>query len=362
MAEQQLQRGRIRELDGWRGVSILLVLLYHSVIYAFPAVAARSKTASRMATDLGELGVQIFFVISGFVITRLLIKEESQTGAISLKAFYIRRIFRILPVFFLLVSTVALLGELGLTPISLKMVLLSALFLRDADISRDWFLGHTWSLAVEEQFYILFPLFWVFASPRRRPAILGVSLLCFLIWGVFSEWNLLTGLIFRSAILGFGCINLGVLLAVFETRVRGLMARIPPLVPLLAAAFLFLGPVRNTPLGRACFHPLVPFCIGLVLAYTFCRPGWASSLLKSPVLQWIGLVSYSGYLWQSLFTGHVSFYGSPAIASGFHLALPCLILVAAISYYGVERPFTRLGRRFSGKGNSTKSASELVPS
>ena len=293
----------------------------------------------------------------------MLIKEECRDGAISLRAFYLRRVFRILPVFLLLVSVVCLLSGLGIAPISSSAVLIAVFFLKDiSHMSPDWFLGHTWSLAVEEQFYIVFPLFWAFAAARRRPVILGVSLAGFLAWNLLAEWNMFTGLLSHSAILGFCCINLGALLAIFETRARELMARTPPLVPLMVAAFLFLRPVPNTSLGRTFYHPLVPFGVGLLLAYTMSRKGWASALLNSAVLQWVGLVSYSAYLWQELFTGNASYYGSPVAASVFHLALPAIFLVAAVSYYGVERPCSWLGRRFSGRANSAKTASELVSS
>lgn len=362
MADQQ-QRGRIRELDGWRGISILLVILDHVLIFAYPEAVGRFKFLSRMAGGFGELGVDTFFVISGFVITRLLIKEEHRDGAISLRTFYTRRVFRILPVFLLLVSVICLLSWLGITPISPNAVLIAVFFLKDlSHMSPDWFLGHTWSLAVEEQFYIVFPLFWTVAAARRRPAILGVSLTCFLVWGLLVEWNMLTGLLSRSAIVGFSCINLGALLAIFESRARELMARTPPLVPLLVAAFLFLRPVPNTSLGRTFYHPFVPFGVGLLLAYTMSRKGWASALLNSAILQWVGLVSYSAYLWQELFIGNASYYGSSVAASAFHLALPAIFLVAAVSYYGVERPCTWLGRRFSGRESSSKAASELVSS
>ena len=350
---------RIRELDGWRAVSILLVILHHAIIFSFPATFASHAFVSRFGEYIGELGVQTFFVISGFVITRLLLREEQQRGSISLPAFYIRRIFRILPIFLLVAAITALLSAFGLTPISRSALLTAVFFVKDmAHPSFDWFLGHTWSLAVEEQFYIVFPLAWILLSrspvtaPRRRATVFLVTFFGFLAWTILSQWNLGASFLNRSAIVGFCCINFGVLFAIHEQRARRWAQRIPAFLPLLVAVFLLLRPLPGTPLGRSLYYPIVPIAIGLILAHTISRPGWVASLLKTPVLQWIGLVSYSAYLWQQLFTAHPSFYGSPAIARAFHLAIPAIFLIAAASYYGIELPIIHLGRRLSQRFTS----------
>jgi len=341
---------RIRELDGWRAVSILLVIVHHILLFSFPALAASRPLVTHFAEYIGELGVQTFFVISGFVITRLLLREEDERGRISLRAFYVRRIFRILPIFLLVVGVTAALSALGLTPISRNALLTAIFFVKDmAHPSFDWFLGHTWSLAVEEQFYIVFPLAWVLLSKQagRREAVFLLSFAALLAWTVLCQWNIGAGFLNRSAIVGFYCINFGALLAMHEERARGVVQRIPAVIPILAALFLLVRPLPGSPLGRTLYYPLVPFAIGLILTYTFSRPSRAADLLKTPAMQWIGLVSYSAYLWQQLFTGHPSFYGSLAVAHAFHMAIPGVFLAAAASYYGVELPIMRMGRRLS---------------
>src|ERR1700734_3678862 len=105
--------------------------MQHLFIYAFPAVTEHSYLLYHLFGVAGELGVRIFFCISGFVITRLFVLEEAEFGSISLKSFYMRRLFRIVPVFYALVLTVCLFNWLGWTPMDLGAIVRSALFLQD---------------------------------------------------------------------------------------------------------------------------------------------------------------------------------------------------------------------------------------
>lgn len=162
--------GRIQELDGWRGISILLVILHHCFTFEFPDILEPYPVLRQAAWFAGDLGVRTFFVISGFVITKLFIEEERQSDSISVKGFYIRRVFRIIPVFYLFLLAIALLGIFHVLPGTVKDVMGSALFLRDTKLmGSDWFTGHAWSSAVEEQFYLVFPLFWILCrKPWRK--------------------------------------------------------------------------------------------------------------------------------------------------------------------------------------------------
>lgn len=341
-------QGRIRELDGWRGVSILLVVAHHAVIFAFPASAGRYKLWSHLFEVAGVLGVCIFFVISGFVITRLLIIEERDYGSISLRGFYTRRVFRILPVFYLFILLVCCTSGLGWTPVAPKSVILAALFLRSLRFhGTDWFLGHSWSLSVEEQFYIVFPLFWVMSKPQRKARLLLATFAIFLTWGALVPWGIFAKTFSGSAIIGFGCVNGGALLAVCEERARGVAGKVPHWATLLVAVFLFARPVPYSRLTESLYGLFIPFAVALLLMHTVVQKGWASAALKTRGIQWVGLISYSAYLWQQLFTAPAGFYGSPKAANVFHLSLPLLILVAATSFYCIERPCVRLGRRLS---------------
>jgi peptidoglycan/LPS O-acetylase OafA/YrhL len=354
-------QGRIRELDGWRGVSILLVLAHHAVVYAFPASVGRYKLWSHVFEVAGTLGVCIFFAISGFVITRLLLIEERDYGSISLRGFYTRRVFRILPVFYLFILLVCCMSRFGWTPVAPKSVLLAALFLRSQRFHGiDWFLGHSWSLSVEEQFYIVFPLFWVISAPQRRARLLLATFAIFLIWSALVPWGIFAKTFSGSTVIGFGCVNAGALLAVCEEQARGVAGKVPHWAALLVAVFLFARPVPYSRLTESLYVLFIPFAVALLLMHTASQKGWASSALKTGGIQWVGLISYSAYLWQQLFTAPAGFYGSPKAANIFHLSLPLLVPVAAISYYCIERPCTRLGRRLSANLQPIRAEKVLV--
>jgi peptidoglycan/LPS O-acetylase OafA/YrhL len=115
----------------------------------------------------GALGVQVFFVLSGWLICSLLLREREKKGRISLRDFYVRRSLRIWPAFYVFLLTVAVLAAVGAIDVPLQDFVWAGLFLGNyAPQPLDWWLGHTWSLAVEEQFYLLWPLIIVRCSPR----------------------------------------------------------------------------------------------------------------------------------------------------------------------------------------------------
>jgi len=135
---------RIPSLDGLRALSILLVVIGHwAGTYGFP-----------VALSYAFLGVRIFFVISGYLITTLLLQERSQTTTISLSEFYVRRAYRILPAATVFLATMLITRRQELTWYHAAM---AVLYLADFDPTRPMFFGHLWSLSVEEQFYLLWP-------------------------------------------------------------------------------------------------------------------------------------------------------------------------------------------------------------
>src|SRR5688572_6248603 len=149
-------KSRLQSLDGWRALSVILVLGGHSErVYRGSA-----KWITVFRWSEGALGVLFFFVISGFLITLLLIAENDRNGGISLKHFYIRRALRILPVYFAFLLTIAALQYF--TPYSQSWVA----WLGNLTFTQN-FLGsphptaHLWSLSVEEQFYLLWPVILV---------------------------------------------------------------------------------------------------------------------------------------------------------------------------------------------------------
>ena len=169
--------GHLRSLDGLRAVAVLVVMAFHAGIAGFHG---------------GRAGVDVFFVISGFLITTLLLVERDRSGRIGLGAFYMRRALRLYPALLVAVAGALLLAYLKMpvfgassasfdstlegTPFALFYTMNVA---RAAEWSNGGFLGHTWSLAIEEQFYLVWPVVVILVLRRRGPALLGwLALAC----------------------------------------------------------------------------------------------------------------------------------------------------------------------------------------
>ena len=152
------ESSRIPSLDGLRAISIGMVLTAH---LAASVTALEHRPLLLYTIGNGNRGVSVFFVISGFLITSLLLKERELTGKISLRDFYLRRAFRILPPFWVFLACIAVIWKLRIIETSWTNLGVALIFLRDY-IPGDWWTGHSWSLSVEEQFYLLWPAILVF--------------------------------------------------------------------------------------------------------------------------------------------------------------------------------------------------------
>lgn len=160
---------KIPSLDGLRAVSILLVLVGH-----LANGSGWEHNIVRTVLGNAALGVNVFFVISGFLITTLLIREFSATGRIDLKQFYIRRAFRILPAYYFYLAVVALLGVAGFLSLQPQALMSATLFVWDYwPVQGAWYFEHLWSLAVEEQFYLVWPLLLVWNLHRGKRRLAG---------------------------------------------------------------------------------------------------------------------------------------------------------------------------------------------
>jgi hypothetical protein len=149
---------RIPSLDGVRAIAVTLVFTWHLLAHADLPLIWR--------VDYGNLGVRVFFIISGFLITSLLLAERERTGKISISNFYVRRVFRIFPAYYVFLLVMAVLLPTGRLVLHKVDFLPSAAFFSDYETPHDA-LGHTWSLAVEEQFYLLWPGVIVLLGLRR---------------------------------------------------------------------------------------------------------------------------------------------------------------------------------------------------
>lgn len=339
-------------LDGWRGVSVLCVIIGHFVGHRFASSfqqtpfrrfleegltsgnidAFVTNIAARLLAPIPALGVDVFFMTSGYLITTLLLKEERDNGGVSVKAFYIRRVFRILPAFYAYLATIVGLAWFGWVEASARDVAFAGSFLCSLpDAACGWFVGHSWSLSVEEQFYLLFPLAFIALARWRVP------LLCLTL-------GALTALYFPfPRALSFAHILLGALIATSPRARAGLLrvarpgAIVAAALIVLAQAFLDATPIY--PILNA-FRPLL---IAVIFFGTLNGVGPFVRLVEISAFQKVGLVSYSLYLWQQLSTAE------PALYANFSAGLSPLLFVfpALVSYRFIEQPMVRIGRRFS---------------
>jgi peptidoglycan/LPS O-acetylase OafA/YrhL len=354
---------RIRELDGWRAISVLLVIFAHFVSSRYTDAFAQHgfrSAASKILTS-GALGPKIFFVISGFVICRLLIMEEQRYGSVSLKGFYYRRAFRILPPLLTYIAAVALLIATGMIVETWQTLPYALAFLYDIKLSPwTWFVVHTWSLSVEEQFYLIFPAAWILTPARMRSRVVaGVFLLCTALELIFF-YPPLNGLLQPACWVSFAGIALGVWMAIHEQRVRQVAARVPGIVIAGICVLLLYRPIGRfnlNPWEEQHFYDIVaPAGIGLTLMYSLERGKWLRAVLCSKPMQAIGVTSYGVYLWQQLFTGPLDRYTPRGMAVAY--MLPLLLVIVPASYFFLEKPAMRLGRALSQRARKAASDAE----
>jgi peptidoglycan/LPS O-acetylase OafA/YrhL len=337
-------------LDGWRTIAIALVIVAHGFWNAY-----------RPAQKMGALGVNLFFAISGYLICTLLLREQEQTGSISLKGFYTRRFFRILPpavLYLLVTSLVAALGWITVKANEIPTALFTANYFPD----RLWFTAHFWSLGAEEHFYLVWPgLLLLFG--RRRVCQIGLVLTAICV--IYRPWaavHLEGGALYQRTDMRIDAFVIPCVLAVLLRQEvwRQRAARwLNGWVLLLLLAGILAGSYAaeqvkelNTfnKLLQAVFLPLI------VIAPVFRTSSWLAKVLNFKFMRWVGKLSYGIYLWQEMFLHDTS--STPQKLLLFPLALVAILVCAWLSYTVVEVPLRNLGRRLAeGHGRKRLPAS-----
>lgn len=343
--------GYIPGLDGLRAIAVLLVLIAHvGFSHLIP----------------GGFGVTVFFFISGFLITRLLIAESDKKGGIGLKAFYIRRFLRLLPaLYFMLIITWAFMAATGKSPLPMEVFgaftytmnyHYAYLGVFEGARSAPW--EHLWSLAVEEHFYLMFPLMLLFVKKDWKKAVkigLGICVVV-LCWRLFTHYQLGAPHEYTYATtdsrldsIMYGCL-LSMMLHVWPNHKN--WDKLIGFVPLALATLVMLSTFLFRDFGfRETFRYSLQG-MGLfvmVLNLMFWKPlSTVVKGLENSVAQWIGRVSYGVYLW------HIPFMMVASDYLGMTLAQPDYILfvvgatfiMTSISYYGMEKPIVKLRKKF----------------
>ncbi|WP_416832911.1 MAG: acyltransferase family protein [Erythrobacter sp.] len=348
---------KIRGFDGLRALSVLFVILTHLGVYATAQSAGwLPETAAPIIS--GTTGVQIFFVLSGFLITSLLIGEHRATGTISLKGFYIRRALRILPLYFLcLVLTWFV--DVFVWPVASDPALIFAATFNTSFIPREWYssiLGHTWSLSVEEHFYIVWPaallLAYRFSYGRAlRHLLIGSAISLALlavalrIEALDDAYFLARWSIFAGAWIALGC---AAAIIVNGGEYRGANAFLASHWALALAVALFLHSLVLGFLPKPLDEILrVGGAVLLVCWIVRNQKTRLVEALEYGPLAYLGKISYGLYMWQGFFlaTGPGRAPGQLwPLNPGLGLILLCV--VAPLSYHFFEKRFLRLSAAY----------------
>lgn len=191
-----VSKGRIPTLDGLRAVAIIFVMVAHAVkTEPFSEAVGRTLGFFRF----GSLGVDIFFVFSGFLITTLLLRESKNTGRISLGKFYARRVIRIIPAYCFYIAFVAIATLIRDESIPQADWISAGSFTMNFRDKPTWALGHLWSLSIEEHFYLIWPITIALLSRKLAVTVLIFSLVSqpIIRWGVLfaaPEYSAMTDL------------------------------------------------------------------------------------------------------------------------------------------------------------------------
>jgi peptidoglycan/LPS O-acetylase OafA/YrhL len=338
-------------LDGVRGIAILAVLAVHT-----------NHLLGWSLLQGGSIGVDIFFVLSGFLITSILLDEWNKTGSIKLGRFYLRRFLRLVPALLLLVATVHLAANFLYSPQEAantrRAAPLALFYVTDFAIVsfpniQLGALRHTWSLAMEEQFYLVWPpiliLLLKIGSSKKQLILLTVLLA-------------LASAVHRAALYQYGSsvvrtyygvdaradsLLIGCAMGMAVTwGLLGSMHRVT------APALFLLGVViiasdYDTPFMHQAGFTIVAAATALIiLNLVSTETRFLRRILESATLVWIGRISYGVYLWHYAVFKWVKYLSAPWPVK-LILALLTTFLVASLSFYLLESPLLRIKKRFA---------------
>ena len=350
---------RIPSLDGWRALAILLVLGSHT---RYTSLFPEGISLWVQLLFDGELGVRIFFVLSGYLISLLILKETGRTGRISLPSFFLRRIFRIFPVYFAYLGILAVLSVAGLYSDNIGSWLGCLTFTRNMLGRGQSGSAHFWSLAVEEQFYVVWPIMlsclrlWQRRYAYFLPLLFPIAL-CPIIRGYLVSGGLGATLIDRlrgprsillfADSLAVGCIGAWLL---WKSAPLLIWRASHSVIMLISLALLVGGHLLQIYAGTSLTTALVPSfqawgVMGcLWLGTNPQSPGY--KFLNSVIISKIGILSYSLYVWHFLF---VSEFMGPNFkywpTHDWRLWLLPAVVLSALSYNYLEIPFVKIRRK-----------------
>ncbi len=340
---------RVASLDGLRGVSIWAVMLAHASSH-FPQTILHEHLLHTVLAELSYFGVTVFFVISGFLITSLLMKEYRHSYRVDLRRFYHRRAVRILPAGILYIGVVLAFGGATRLQAAYALTFTTSFFFEHAYVP----LQQLWSLSVEEQFYLLWPLVFMLGVRAAKRSGWAVMLLCPILRLFLQHWGYSQTEHLAPAIAD--SVAAGCLLSLYREEVRAFVVRY-----LVSGTSFFLLCVTSLVTSEIVFRwklvtlwGLVPCMIALIISAAIER---RDHILNRGPLVWSGLLSYSLYLWQQPFL----VLGGPL--NFLSVRLVAIFTAAYLSYRFVEQPALRLLRRDANRNflPTTLNATRVQP-
>ncbi len=350
-------------MDGLRAIAVLAVIAYHA-----PEITFQNFTLFKG----GYLGVDIFFVISGYLISSIIFKELRESGNFSFKNFYERRIRRIIPVLFFLVLFTYFFSYFLLLPtnfVDFSKSSLSTLgfgsnfyfYFQNLDYSQ--FTGlkkpllHTWSLSIEEQFYIFYPLFLFLIFKKFRTNFLNIFwiifILSFLISYFQTEKNqILSFYSLHSRIWEFAA---GALTAIYLNKNNFYFSKNINNIVTLLGFFLIIWSILF--LDHQTKHPsyltIIPVIGTCAIILFSSEDNLIKKILSLKIFVWIGLISYSLYMWHYpifAYADLLQFIEGDIFAKDFFTGLIFIFLIffiSIISFFLIEKPFRRKSFKFN---------------
>ena len=302
--------------------------------------------------DYADLGVQIFFVISGYLITMLLIKEYERNGRVDLKLFYLRRALRIFPASYVYLALIAVASALGIVILHRHDLLFAFTYTVNYSLDKSWRIGHLWSLSVEEQFYLLWPFALNRLNPRRAMWAAGAVFVCGpvtrILMRTFLTGDFLPYLPIFPAVadgLAAGCLMAGFRARLLKTSWYPRLAAGPVVLGLVTLVFA-INALRGSYWMEAAGVPVMMMSIAVVMEWCLRNStSLAGRILNARPVAWVGVLSYSLYIWQQIFLNH----HSKAWICRFPQNIVLAVVTACASYYLLERPLLGLRQRLAAR-------------
>ena len=321
---------RIPSLDGLRGISIWAVIIAHSADH-FLFSTVHSHHIRTVLSNCANLGVTIFFVISGFLITSILLAEQKRTSRINVRRFYKKRAIRIIPAFALYTGTILLLCNVSPRQIAYALTFTTSFFFWQAYKP----LQHLWSLSVEEQFYLAWPLIFARGFGDAKRWCWLVLIACPIIRSILAY----QGLVYLDHAAALDSIAAGCLLAFYREQIQRKIAKVTR-SGIVFGIFCLMMPVLSLVMNKlesfswmlVPLTTMVPLFVAVVIGAAIER---RDAFLNKGPLVWSGLLSYSLYLWQQ------PFLVMNGVLNYFVVRVALTFVAAYCSYRWVEQPVIR---------------------